>query len=74
MSSQNFSPAGIEQNRDAGLIIDSQDLAKYFGPIFLSDWNQKAKPFAPKATAQQTKRKAPVKKSIAKHPRNASTR
>jgi phosphatidylserine/phosphatidylglycerophosphate/cardiolipin synthase-like enzyme len=48
VSSRNFSPAGVVQNRDAGLIIVSDKVAKYFEPILLSDWN-KAKPFAPKA-------------------------
>ena len=46
VSSQNFSPAGVEQNRDAGVIIESSDIAKYFEAIFLSDWTNKAKPFA----------------------------
>lgn len=74
VSSQNFSPAGIRLNRDAGLIIQSDDIAKYFGPIFLSDWNQRAKPFAPAAAAQLTKRNARAK-GIAKRPtRSFATR
>ena len=48
VSSQNFSPAGVQTNRDAGVIIESPEIAQYFEPIFLSDWN-KLKPFAPKA-------------------------
>jgi phosphatidylserine/phosphatidylglycerophosphate/cardiolipin synthase-like enzyme len=44
VSSQNFSPAGIEENRDAGVIIESPEIAGYFEPIFVADWN-KAKPF-----------------------------
>jgi phosphatidylserine/phosphatidylglycerophosphate/cardiolipin synthase-like enzyme len=55
VSSQNFSPAGVQQNRDAGVIIESALIAQYFEPIFLSDWNNKAKPFAPKATAKKPK-------------------
>ncbi len=47
VSSQNFSPAGVQTNRDAGVIIESPLIAQYFEPIFLSDWN-KLKPFAPK--------------------------
>jgi phosphatidylserine/phosphatidylglycerophosphate/cardiolipin synthase-like enzyme len=50
VSSQNFSPDGVEKNRDAGLIIESAAIGNYFEPIFLSDWNR-LKPFAPKATA-----------------------
>jgi phosphatidylserine/phosphatidylglycerophosphate/cardiolipin synthase-like enzyme len=52
VSSQNFSPAGVEENRDAGLIIESDEIANYFEPIFLSDWN-KLKPFAPRAASLQ---------------------
>jgi hypothetical protein len=39
VSSQNFSPAGISDNRDAGLILESVDIAQYFGPIFDADWS-----------------------------------
>jgi phosphatidylserine/phosphatidylglycerophosphate/cardiolipin synthase-like enzyme len=65
VSSQNFSPAGILLNRDAGVIINSPAIAQYFEPIFLSDWNKKAKPFAPKAAAQLPKRakKSPARKN-----------
>jgi len=45
VSSQNFSPAGIEQNRDAGVIIASASIAAYYEAIFLADWDQRAKPF-----------------------------
>jgi phosphatidylserine/phosphatidylglycerophosphate/cardiolipin synthase-like enzyme len=38
VSSQNFSPAGVSDNRDAGLILESEDIAQYFGPIFDADW------------------------------------
>ena len=47
VSSQNFSPAGVQTNRDAGVIVESPLIAGYFEPIFLSDW-KKLKPFAPK--------------------------
>jgi PLD-like domain len=73
VSSQNFSPAGVRLNRDAGLIIESADIAKYFGPIFLSDWNQKAKPFAPKASAQLSKRNAGAS-GAAKRPATSSAK
>jgi hypothetical protein len=55
VSSQNFSPEGIRQNRDAGVILESPDLAAYFEAIFLSDWATKAKPFAPKASKPSQK-------------------
>src|SRR5208282_227779 len=48
VSSQNFSPAGVHDNRDAGVIIESPEIAQYFEPVFLFDWNR-LKPFAPKA-------------------------
>ena len=47
VSSQNFSPAGVQTNRDAGVIIESPVIAQHFEPVFLSDWNR-LKPFAPK--------------------------
>jgi phosphatidylserine/phosphatidylglycerophosphate/cardiolipin synthase-like enzyme len=39
VSSQNFSPAGVYENRDAGLILESKELAQYFEPVFDADWN-----------------------------------
>jgi phosphatidylserine/phosphatidylglycerophosphate/cardiolipin synthase-like enzyme len=45
VSSQNFSPDGIQCNRDAGVIIESAPIAQYFENVFLADWNNKAKPF-----------------------------
>ena len=38
ISSQNFSPSGVYENRDAGLILESEDIAQYFAPIFDADW------------------------------------
>jgi len=43
VSSQNFSPAGVHDNRDAGVLLEHADIAKYFQDIFLSDW-KRAKP------------------------------
>jgi phosphatidylserine/phosphatidylglycerophosphate/cardiolipin synthase-like enzyme len=57
VSSQNFSPSGVQTNRDAGVILESTDLAGYFEPIFLSDWS-KLKPFAPKAAQAKARRVA----------------
>jgi phosphatidylserine/phosphatidylglycerophosphate/cardiolipin synthase-like enzyme len=45
VSSQNFSPDGIQFNRDAGVIIESAPIAQYFENVFLADWNNKGKPF-----------------------------
>jgi phosphatidylserine/phosphatidylglycerophosphate/cardiolipin synthase-like enzyme len=64
VSSQNFSPAGIRENRDAGVILESEDVAAYFEAIFLSDWTTKAKPFAPKVAtprASQGSKRSPKK-------------
>jgi hypothetical protein len=64
VSSQNFSPAGILENRDAGVILESEDVAAYFEAIFLSDWTTKAKPFAPKVAtprASQGSKRSPKK-------------
>ena len=38
ISSQNFSPSDVCENRDAGLILESEDIAQYFAPIFDADW------------------------------------
>jgi phosphatidylserine/phosphatidylglycerophosphate/cardiolipin synthase-like enzyme len=62
VSSQNFSPDGIQFNRDAGVIIESAPVAQYFENVFLADWNNKAKPFVAKsAGAPKPKPKAKAK-------------
>jgi hypothetical protein len=38
ISSQNWSPMGTGENRDAGLIIYNAEAAQYFEQIFLHDW------------------------------------
>jgi phosphatidylserine/phosphatidylglycerophosphate/cardiolipin synthase-like enzyme len=48
VSSQNWSPSGIFQNRDAGVIIESEAIAQYFGRVFDADWDN-ATPFNPTA-------------------------
>ncbi len=62
VSSQNWSAAGVLQNRDAGLIIDSAPVAQYYESVFLDDWQNRAKPFAPPATARAPagRRRSPV--------------
>lgn len=42
VSSQNWSGAGVLQNRDAGLIVDNATIARYFEGIFLHDWDNVA--------------------------------
>jgi phosphatidylserine/phosphatidylglycerophosphate/cardiolipin synthase-like enzyme len=44
VSSQNFSPAGVHDNRDAGVIIENPDIAQYFEGVFLSDFSTKSIP------------------------------
>jgi hypothetical protein len=64
VSSQNFSPAGVQDNRDAGVVIENADVAQYFESIFLADWNR-LKPFAPKqagSLAAKTRKGTPVRK------------
>jgi hypothetical protein len=51
VSSQNFSPAGVHDNRDAGVIIENEQIAQYFESIFSSDLQHKAKKFDPTAKA-----------------------
>jgi phosphatidylserine/phosphatidylglycerophosphate/cardiolipin synthase-like enzyme len=65
VSSQNFSPDGIQFNRDAGVIIESAPITQYFENVFLADWNNKAKPFVAKVAAKpkpKPKTKAKPKK------------
>ena len=57
VSSQNFSPEGVRQNRDAGVIIESPAVARYFEQVFLADWNTRARPFAPGATRTTGRRR-----------------
>lgn len=71
VSSQNFSPAGVHDNRDAGVILEQADIAKYFQAIFLSDW-KKAKPASavpaapagPGGKGNKPKRKGPAKPPV----------
>ncbi|MGA8755843.1 MAG: phospholipase D-like domain-containing protein, partial [Stellaceae bacterium] len=42
VSSQNWSGAGVLENRDAGLIIDNATIAQYFEKIFVHDWDNVA--------------------------------
>jgi len=59
VSSQNFSPDGIQFNRDAGVIIESAPIAQYFEGVFLADWNNKAKAFVAKGAAAPKSKKKP---------------
>ena len=67
VSSQNFSPAGVHDNRDAGVVLEHADIAKYFEAVFLSDW-KKAKPASavPAAPAGGKKAKETAAKPTAK--------
>jgi phosphatidylserine/phosphatidylglycerophosphate/cardiolipin synthase-like enzyme len=55
VSSQNFSPAGIYENRDAGVILESPEIAQYFAPIFDADWAG-ARPLVVKVRARSTRK------------------
>lgn len=70
VSSQNFSPAGVHDNRDAGVVIENREIAEYFEPVFLSDWNR-LKPFAPKAVKATV---APAASKTIKSTRAKSTK
>jgi V8-like Glu-specific endopeptidase len=43
LGSQNLSNDGVSVNRDASLLFDDEELAKYFGGIFDHDWQNLAK-------------------------------
>jgi phosphatidylserine/phosphatidylglycerophosphate/cardiolipin synthase-like enzyme len=59
VSSQNFSSAGVETNRDAGVIIEQPDIVEYFESIFLSDFRNQTKPFV--ASSSKSRTKSPAK-------------
>jgi phosphatidylserine/phosphatidylglycerophosphate/cardiolipin synthase-like enzyme len=44
VSSQNWSGDGFLRNRDAGLIIENVDIARYYEAIFLDDWDNRTQP------------------------------
>ncbi len=52
VSSQNWSPDGTQYNRDAGLIMQSAQIAKYFGKVFEFDWDNLGAPVS--AVAEMT--------------------
>ena len=43
LGSQNISNDGVSVNRDASLLFDDEELAKYFGAIFDHDWENVAR-------------------------------
>jgi phosphatidylserine/phosphatidylglycerophosphate/cardiolipin synthase-like enzyme len=38
VASANWSEAGVSRSREVGLMIDSPDIAGYFGQIYDADW------------------------------------
>jgi phosphatidylserine/phosphatidylglycerophosphate/cardiolipin synthase-like enzyme len=66
VSSQNWSDSAVTRNREAGLLLESPDLARYYADIFQDDWDtglKTVKPsplptFAPQALA--TNKTVPV--------------
>src|ERR1700730_6521778 len=42
VSSMNWSGQGVLENRDAGVLIENANAARYFEAIFLDDWNHHA--------------------------------
>src|SRR5262249_42198224 len=72
VSSQNFSPAGIYENRDAGLILESEQIAQYFGPIFNADWRD-SRPLVAQGQSRQGRAKK-NRKPIASKAKKAAQR
>jgi phosphatidylserine/phosphatidylglycerophosphate/cardiolipin synthase-like enzyme len=68
VSSQNFSPSGVQNNRDAGVIIEHPGIAQYFEAIFLSDFKNKSKPFVATGTGPQHNRPGRPTKGGGKKP------
>ena len=75
ISSQNFSPSGVYENRDAGLILESEDIAQYFAPIFDADWRV-SRPLVAQGRSgkggAKKKRKPAVKKPKKAHRRRGN--
>ncbi|MBR0684446.1 phospholipase [Bradyrhizobium manausense] len=44
VSSANWSSDGVIRNRDAGVIIEEPEIARYFQDVFLDDWDNRANP------------------------------
>jgi phosphatidylserine/phosphatidylglycerophosphate/cardiolipin synthase-like enzyme len=47
VSSANWSSDGVLRNRDAGLIIRDEQVARYFQDVFVDDWESRAAPSIP---------------------------
>lgn len=47
VSSHNWSPDGVEHNRDAGLIVYDREVAKYYEEIYEQDWTLEATEVVP---------------------------
>ena len=43
LGSHNFTNQGVQLNRDASLLIENEEIAKYFQAIFLHDWDRLAR-------------------------------
>jgi hypothetical protein len=65
VSSQNFSPEGVQKNRDAGVILEDAEIAQYFEAVFDTDW-ERAKPASilpsAKGAKKAAKKGAPAKR------------
>jgi phosphatidylserine/phosphatidylglycerophosphate/cardiolipin synthase-like enzyme len=70
VSSQNFSPAGITDNRDAGVILENKQIAQYFGPIFDADWTASR----PLVVSARTPKPGKVKSKRIANKREAASR
>lgn len=65
VSSQNWSAQGVQLNRDAGVIIESPEIAAFFEAIFNQDWMYRSYYPGSKASTA-TAKKSPAKKAAAK--------
>ena len=48
VSSQNWSDSAVSKNREAGLLVDFPELARYFGRIFEHDWQSRLSKVQPR--------------------------
>jgi phosphatidylserine/phosphatidylglycerophosphate/cardiolipin synthase-like enzyme len=70
VSSQNFSPAGVSENRDAGVVLKSKEIAGYFAPIFNADWGRSL-PLVAKGGQGAANAKGPASKAAKKPAKKA---
>ena len=56
VGSQNWSGGGVTLNRDASLIFDDNEIAKYYREAFEIDWARASRPIIPETATTEAPR------------------